>query len=145
MQYRAEFELLWQNSREFGHAFAFSIGNPTPDSLLVQSGDHPGRNAYFTSANYRSYISSTYGPTFAKISGSQVVADKVVELINQATQSIQIDVPLLNIGLDSIVKYKDPSKLTRPLYIDNTDYYGKEDAFERYSWLSSDACQERHL
>lgn len=42
----------------------------------------------------------------------------------------QDDVPLLNIGLDWIVKYKDPSKLTRPLYNDTTDYYGKEDAFE---------------
>jgi len=40
------------------------------------------------------------------------------------------EVPLNNIGLDFIVKYKDPKQLTKPLYDYTSDYYGKDNAFE---------------
>jgi hypothetical protein len=40
------------------------------------------------------------------------------------------DTPLNNIGLDFIVKYKAPMRLTKPLYDASSDYYGKDSAFE---------------
>ncbi len=91
-RYRAEFEKLWQNARDFGKTFAFSQKGADPDSLLEQLVDLPARAAYFTSANYRTYLSKTYGPTFAKVSGRQIVASRLVSLIQQSTQSIQIAV-----------------------------------------------------
>jgi hypothetical protein len=40
------------------------------------------------------------------------------------------DIALNNIGLDYIVKFKNPSELTKPLYDTLSDYYGKDNAFE---------------
>jgi RHS repeat-associated protein len=129
LRYRSEFETLWQNSREFGQTFAFSTGNPTPESLLAQIGDHPGRDACFTSANYRTYISDTYGPTFAKISGSQVVAGKIVELISQATQSIDIAANHMRsrpIAEALIAKKRQYPGMDIHVYLDDQEYISEE-------------------
>lgn len=37
---------------------------------------------------------------------------------------------LRNIGLDYIVKYKEPLRLTKPLYDKTSEYYGKDEAVE---------------
>lgn len=42
----------------------------------------------------------------------------------------QLNVPLNNIGLDHIVKYRAPEDLTKPLYDETSDYFGAENAFE---------------
>ncbi len=129
LRYRAEFETLWQNSREFGQTFAFSAGNPNPADLLAQIGDHPGRDAYFTSANCRTYVSSTYGPTFAKISGSQIVADKIVELINQATYSIHMAANHLRsrpIAEALIAKKQQNPLMDIQVYLDGQEYISEE-------------------
>lgn len=88
LRYRAEFELLWNNSREFGAGQTWM--RIDPDSLLNLVSDDPDIDAVFTSANYRIYNSSVYGPTFAKITGKQEVANKIVSLIDSARRSIRI-------------------------------------------------------
>lgn len=88
LRYRAEFELLWNNSREFGNARVYSV--VTPASLLSAITDNADIDAFFTSSNYRTYISETYGPTFAKITGKQDVSARIVALINQAQTTIKM-------------------------------------------------------
>lgn len=127
--YRAEFERLWGNSREFGQTFPFATGNPTPEELLAQIVDQPGRDAYFTSANYRTYVSSTYGPTFAKLSDSQVVAAEIVELINQATQSIRMAANHMRsrpIAEALIAKKQQHPQIDIQVYLDGQEYISTE-------------------
>lgn len=89
LRYQAEFEHLWGNSRDFvwnediEHIPAFTI----PTDALV---DDPSVDALFTSANFRTYDSSRYGPTFSVVSGSNEVADRWVALILSAERSIRI-------------------------------------------------------
>jgi RHS repeat-associated protein len=88
LRYRAEFELLWNNSREFGQSQPHT---PVSPSLLLNSiVDNPDVDAVFTTSNYSISYSATYGPTFSKIFNKQDVADKIVSLINQAQTSIKI-------------------------------------------------------
>ncbi len=87
LRYRAEFELLWNNSREFGRAYTYTP--ITPESLLDSITDNPHVDAVFTTSNYRVYNSSS-GPTFGKVGNKQEVAKRVVELIHQAQSSIKI-------------------------------------------------------
>ncbi|MBP6660195.1 MAG: hypothetical protein KA174_05905 [Chitinophagales bacterium] len=88
LRYRAEFELLWNNSREFGQSRTYT---PVfPSSLLNSIVDNPNVDAVFTTSNYSISNSATYGPTFSKIFNKQDVADKIVSLINQAQTSIKI-------------------------------------------------------
>lgn len=91
-RYQAEFSLLWHNSREFGRSFSFA--SIVEDSVTIQTSttDLPGRHAYFTSSNFRTYMSDTHGPTFATVSGRQTVANALVSLIENAQQSIEIAV-----------------------------------------------------
>ena len=91
-RYRAEFALLWHNSREFGQAFEFSTVVEEVEAAQSSIVDLPGRQAYFTSSNFRTYESARYGPTFAKVAGQQTVADALVDLIENAQQSIYIAV-----------------------------------------------------
>lgn len=129
LRYRAEFEHLWQNAREFGKTFPFSANHPDPETLLAQIIDLPGRDAYFTSANYRTYISDTHGPTFAKIFGSQVVADTIVELINQSTQSIYMSANHLRsrpIAEALISKKQEYPGLDIRVYLDGQEYITEE-------------------
>lgn len=88
LRYRAEFELLWNNSREFGQSRTYTPVSPS--SLLNSIVDNPNVDAVFTTSNYSISNSATYGPTFSKIFNKQDVADKIVSLINQAQTSIKI-------------------------------------------------------
>ncbi len=129
LRYRAEFERLWGNSREFGRTFTFATGNPTPEELMAQIVDQPGQDAYFTSANYRTYVSSTYGPTFAKISDSQVVAAEIVELINQATHSIRMAANHMRsrpIAEALIAKKQQNPQIDIQVYLDGQEYISAE-------------------
>ena len=88
LRYRAEFELLWNNSREFRHSHTYTP--VTASSLINSIVDNPNVDAVFTTSNYSVSNSATYGPTFSKIFNKQDVADKIVSLINQAQASIKI-------------------------------------------------------
>ena len=47
-------------------------------------------DAVFTSANFKTYESATYGPTFSVIYGENAVSDRWVRLIEEAQESIHI-------------------------------------------------------
>ena len=50
--------------------------------------------------------------------------------INADVHPANRQIPLNNIGLDYIVKYRNESDLTKPLYDPTSEYYGKDDAFK---------------
>ena len=54
-RYRAEFALLWHNSREFGQAIEFSTMVEGVEAAQSNIVDLLGRQAYFTSSNFRTY------------------------------------------------------------------------------------------
>lgn len=88
-RYQSEFEHLWANSRDvvwnedIQHIDAFTVP-------LDQVADDASVDALFTSANFRTYVSSRYGATFSTIAGRNTVADRWVELIRGAQHSIRI-------------------------------------------------------
>ncbi|WP_430612912.1 phospholipase D-like domain-containing protein [Flavobacterium sp. JP2137] len=88
LRYRAEFELLWNNSREFGQQYTYTT--VSPDSLLRGLSDNPHVEVLFTSSNYKITQSAKNGPTFSKTGNRQNLADRLVQLIEQAQHSIKI-------------------------------------------------------
>ncbi len=86
--FQQEFDHLWTHSRDF-------VWNETiaPVSHFGITDDDianaDGSTAVFTSANFRTYESSTYGPTFAKDEGS-AARDALIELIEGADESVYI-------------------------------------------------------
>ncbi len=88
LEYRAEFELLWNHSREFGKSYNYKVINS--DSLLSQVQENPLAKAYFTSSNYKISHSANHGPTFSKNGNRQSVADQLVLRIQKSEKSIKI-------------------------------------------------------
>ncbi|MBI9069009.1 MAG: hypothetical protein JEZ09_17060 [Salinivirgaceae bacterium] len=139
LRYRAEFEYLWNYSREFGVSYTW----PTldPDSLLNLIVDNPDVEAVFTSSNYRTYISGTYGPTFAKISGSQNVADRIVELIEQSQTSIKIAANHLRsrpISEALIAKKNANPTIDIQVHLDGQEYI--TESYNDYQKAERDSC-----
>jgi YD repeat-containing protein len=139
LRYRAEFEYLWNNSREFGVSHIWPVVNP--DSLLNQIVDNPNVDAVFTSSNYRTYISGTYGPTFASISGKQNVADRIVELINHSQHSIRIAANHLRsrpIAEALILKKSQNPQINIQVYLDGQEYISK--GYNNYQKTKRNEC-----
>ena len=139
MRYRAEFEYLWNYSREFGTSHTWP--RVSPDSLLNQVNDDPNVDAVFTSSNYRTYMSSTYGPTFAKVMGNQKVAGKIVELINQSRSSIKIAANHLRsrpISEALIAKKTENPDMDIQVYLDGQEYIPQW--YNDYQKAEQDSC-----
>ncbi len=139
LRYRAEFEYLWNNSREFGTSHTWPTTDP--DSLLSLIVDNPDVEAVFTSSNYRTYISGTYGPTFAKISGNQNVADRIVELIEQSQTSIKIAANHLRsrpISEALIAKKAENPNIDIQVYLDGQEYI--TESYNDYQKTERDSC-----
>ncbi|HKK63486.1 MAG TPA: phospholipase D-like domain-containing protein, partial [Bacteroidales bacterium] len=139
LRYRAEFEYLWSYSREFGVSYTYPVVNP--DSLLNLIVDNPNVDAIFTSSNYRTYISSTYGPTFAKVMGNQKVADKIVELISQSQSSIKIAANHLRsrpISEALIAKKNENPAIDIQVYLDGQEYITEN--YNDYQKAEQDSC-----
>ena len=91
LRFQAEYELLWENSRDFvwneslEFMPAFEI-----DPAAIAAADHGAVDAYFTSANFDVTFSSRYGPTFSVNRGQNEVADQIVALIQSAEREIRI-------------------------------------------------------
>ncbi|HJL17865.1 MAG TPA: phospholipase D-like domain-containing protein [Sandaracinaceae bacterium LLY-WYZ-13_1] len=89
LRYQREFNHLWEHSRDF----VWNEDIAPIDSVPVEESDIPDDptvDALFTSANFRTYESSRYGPTFSTVRGRNEVADRWVELIRDAERSIVI-------------------------------------------------------
>jgi phosphatidylserine/phosphatidylglycerophosphate/cardiolipin synthase-like enzyme len=89
MRSQREYEHLWANSRDF--VWQEVVAHvPASPFALDSIPDDESADALFTSANFRTYDSSRYGPTFSVISGENEVADRWVALILAAERSIRI-------------------------------------------------------
>lgn len=88
LRFQKEFNHLWANSRDFVWNDALDLVQTMEinDYMIV---DDPMVDAAYTSTNFRTRVTH-YGPTFSVITGSNAVADKLVELIGNATQSIHV-------------------------------------------------------
>lgn len=138
-RYRAEFEYLWNFSREFGASYSWPVVNP--DSLISQITDNPDVDVVFSSSNYRTYISSTYGSTFAKISGNQKVADRIVELIEGSQNSIKLAANHLRsrpISEALIAKKILDPDIDIQVYLDGQEYV--TEGYNNYQIAERDSC-----
>ncbi len=89
LQYQRQFNLLWENSR----TFVWNEAIPHVESVEITQADidaAEGSDAIFTSDNFRTYVSNTYGPTFARDGDDWGVAEELVDLIWSADSSIRI-------------------------------------------------------
>lgn len=139
LRYRAEFELLWNNSREFGQSYTYTP--TTPESLLNAIVDNPNADAIFTTSNYNVYNSSTYGPTFRKITNKQDVADRIVALINQAQTSIKISANHLRsrpISEALILKKSQNPNIEIKIYTDQQEYI--TESYNNYQTSQQQQC-----
>lgn len=89
LRFQREFNHLWDHGRHF--VWNESI-ETVPHVAITDADipDDPAVDAIFTSANFRTYDSSRYGPTFSVIRGENEVSDRWVELIRGARRSIRI-------------------------------------------------------
>ena len=89
LRFQREFNHMWRHSRDFdnGASLPFYETDTIDEAMIV---DDPSVDAVFTSANFKTYVSSRYGETFSVIRGRNEVADTVVEHIERATTSIWI-------------------------------------------------------
>ena len=89
LSFQQEFNLLWENSRplDINPDVTYFTSMPITDEQIE---DNQSVDVLFTSANFRTYVSSQHGPTFSVIRGENEVSDRLVELIDGATTSIDI-------------------------------------------------------
>ena len=89
LRFQQEFNLLWENSRDFTYTrtFEWMFSKTITDWMIP---DIPVVDAAFTSANFRTYVSATYGPTFSVLRGENEISDVLVDLIQNANSSILI-------------------------------------------------------
>ncbi len=89
LRYQREFNHLWANSRDFSW-------NPDleffeSDTIASEDIDNDSAvDAVFTSANFKVTQSSRYGATFSSLAGRNTVADRLVDMISSAQDSIWV-------------------------------------------------------
>jgi phosphatidylserine/phosphatidylglycerophosphate/cardiolipin synthase-like enzyme len=88
LRFQKEFNGLWDNSRDFvwTDGITFQTSKPITDWVIP---DDPTLDAFFTSANF-DVKTTSYGPTFSVVSGRNEVADRLVALIGEASESIHL-------------------------------------------------------
>jgi len=89
LQFQREFNLMWDNGRPVVWNESI-VTEPAMAVLDSDLGVAEGAGALFTSANFEAYDNSRYGPTFRQLPASSKVRDAMVQLIQQADESIWI-------------------------------------------------------
>ena len=124
LRFQREFNHLWANSREFlwnESLEYFETVNIIDDMIL----DDPNIDAVFTSANFTVSESARYGMTFSVVRGSNVVADRLVELIWSAQESIHVASGHLRsrpVSEALIARAEADPDLDIRVYLDNQEY-----------------------
>ncbi len=88
LRFQREFNLLWENSRDLAWSDYDYWTSEQIDETDLEHDDNV--DAYFTSTNFRTYVSSRYGNTFGRVRGRAEIANQLVSLIEGATESIKI-------------------------------------------------------
>ncbi len=123
LTFQREFNHLWDNSRNFdaGAGLEASPSLPIEDTDLI---DDPNVEAVFTSANFK-ITQRSQGPTFTRVRGNQAIADRIVALIEGATDSIWIASGHLRsrpISEALIKKADENPQMDIRLYLDAQEY-----------------------
>ena len=126
LRFQREFNLLWENSRDFvwNQQLQFFRSKPIPSSIIPQD---PSAHAVFTSANFEVKQFSA-GPGFSVVTGRNEVADKLVELIRSATKSIHVASGHLRsrpVAEALMAKRKEQPEVDVRVYLDNQEYLSK--------------------
>ena len=89
LRFQGEFNTLWNHSRdlEWNASLEYFESLPITDAMIE---DDPAVDAAFTSANFRTTVSSSYGNTFSVERGRNAISDRLVELIGRATRSVHV-------------------------------------------------------
>lgn len=88
LRFQREFNHLWHNSRDLVWNQSLEYFESLPiDATMIP--DESGIDAVFTSANF-TVKTTSYGPTFSVISGSNTIADRLVGLIEGAQRSLHL-------------------------------------------------------
>jgi phosphatidylserine/phosphatidylglycerophosphate/cardiolipin synthase-like enzyme len=91
LRFQREFNYLWAN----GRPFPGEEGLPQHEAIeitdaMIAAVEDSTVDARFTSANFRTSVSATYGPTFSVVAGRNEVSNRLVELIQGARRSIHL-------------------------------------------------------
>ncbi len=124
LRFQHEFNTLWNHSRDFSFEEDFTYFESADiDPALIP--DDPSADAAFTSANFKQTFSSRWGNTFSIIRGSDEVADRIVESINNAEESIWIASGHLRsrpISEALLAKWEANPDLDIKVYLDGQEY-----------------------
>ncbi|MCB9674892.1 MAG: hypothetical protein H6737_07230 [Alphaproteobacteria bacterium] len=124
LMFQREFDGMWENGRPVVWNEAIE-NEPSVPVLESDVATAEGAGVVFTSANFEAYDSSRYGPTYRNLDGQSVVRDQLVQLIQQADQSIWIASGHLRSRqiFDALLekKLRDPSIDIR-VYLDGQEY-----------------------
>lgn len=124
LRFQREFNHLWAHSRPFdwNEELNYFESMPIKEGMIL---DHDGVDAKFTSANFRTYYSSRYGNTFGILRGRSEVSDRLVELIDQATDSIWIASGHLRsrpVAEALLRKWQENPNMDIRVYLDDQEY-----------------------
>lgn len=124
LRFQQEFNYLWDNARliEWNEAITPAQALNITDEMLD---DAAGSEAVFTSANFRTYISNTYGPTFTRDGTGSEVAERLAKLIESADKSIKIASGHLRSRMitDALLeKAKSDPQVDIRVYLDGQEY-----------------------
>ena len=132
LSYQREFDHLWANGREL--VWNETIAPVTTVAITdaeIEAAD--GSQAWFTSANFHTYVSSRYGATFSRVRGNRTVSNQLVALIDGAEKSIDIASGHMRsrpIAEALMRKAADRPDVAIRVYLDGQEYTGSWKAVE---------------
>ena len=124
LAFQAEFNHLWDNGRPFEWNESIQTPEVAPVAAMAIP-DSDSAEALFTSANFRHYESNRYGPTFSPLPGMNTVADRLVELIWSAEESIDIASGHLRsrpVSEALIAKHQEDPRVQIRILLDGQEY-----------------------
>jgi phosphatidylserine/phosphatidylglycerophosphate/cardiolipin synthase-like enzyme len=122
LRFQREFDNMWAHSRDFaGKELPFELSTtPIPDAAIP---DAPNTHVLFTSANFMAKNATTFSTT-----GTNTVADGLVEGIKSATKSIHIasgHFRQREVAEALVAKKKSMPALDVRVYLDGQEYIAK--------------------
>jgi phosphatidylserine/phosphatidylglycerophosphate/cardiolipin synthase-like enzyme len=138
LRYQREFDRVWQYSRDFVWGDFEQVFTTPVEDAAIEAADQGEMEALFTSANFRTYESSRYGWTFSRERGRAEVANRLVELIEGATDRILIASGHLRsrqVAEALLAKVQENPTLDVRVYLDAQEYLSE--------WYHSEQVADR--
>ena len=124
LRFQNEFNLMWEYSREYVKNEDLTYEETLRfDREMIPDGE--GVDASFTSDNFRTYVSSRWGPTFGIKRGVSTVSKRIVGLIEEADESIWVASGHLRsrpISEALLKKHRNNPEMDIRIYLDNQEH-----------------------